>query len=196
MSINLPVPYFSQIDNEIDPFGTCGATCSAMCLKYFEIPDVGPMPQFEDDIKRRFDGLGIDHGAPDGIKRVVEGLGLRDDLTLSGKLSQITRALDNGQVCILHGFWTLPGHIIVIRGYTANGDFIVNDPNGEFFRGGYRKNSMFEPDNKGENKVYSRRLISTAGNAFSLREAFSFYDTWNSDQIESTATMWLHRISK
>lgn len=196
MAVNLKVPYFSQLDNEIDPFGTCGATCSAMCLKYFGISDAGPLPQYEDDIKKRFDRLGIDHESTDGIRRLLENLGLRDDLTLSGKLSNITRALDNNQVCILHGYWTNSGHIIVIRGYNANGDFIVNDSNGEWFKGGYAKNSTFQPDNKGEGKVYSRRLISTAGNAFSFKEALSFYDTWDSNQIESTATMWLHRVSK
>lgn len=196
MAVNLKVPYFSQLDNAIDPLRTCGATCAAMCLNFFEVADPGPMKQFEDDIKRRFDDLGLDHGTPGGIRRLIEGFGLRDDLTLKGSLSNITRALDNGQVCILHGYWTPPGHIIVIHGYNDNGDFIVNDPNGEWFSDGYRKNSMFQPDTKGQNKVYSRKLISSGSNAFSLKEALSFYDTWNSSQIESTATMWLHRISK
>jgi hypothetical protein len=196
MAVNYNVPYFSQEDNQIEPWRTCGATSVAMCLKYFGIPDLGPLPQYEDDVKKRFDRLGIDHGAPDGIRRLVEDLGLRDDLTLRGKLSDITRAIDSEEVCILHGYWTYPGHILVIRGYNNNGDFLVNDPAGEWFYAGYRKNSRFGPDNKGENKVYSRRLISTAGNAFSLRQALHFYDTWDSGQIESTATMWLHRISK
>jgi hypothetical protein len=196
MAINHNVPYFSQLDNEIDPFGTCGATSAAMCLKYFNVPDLGSWPQYEDDVKKRFDRLGIDHGSPDGIRRLLESFGLRDDLKLNAGLSDITRALDSGEICILHGFWTLPGHILVIRGYNNNGDFFVNDPNGEWFYGGYRKNSQFSPDNKGENKLYSRRLISSAGNAFSLKEALSFYDTWDSSNIESTATMWLHRVSK
>jgi hypothetical protein len=87
------------------------------------------------------------------------------------------------------------GHILVIRGYNDNGDFFVNDPAGEWFYGGYRKNSRISPDNKGENKLYSRKLISSAGNAFSLRQALEFYDTWDSSKIESTATMWLHRVS-
>lgn len=196
MAINHKVPYFSQLDNEIDPFGTCGATSAAMCLKYFNVPDLGSWPQYEDDVKERFDKLGIDHGSPDGIRRLLESFGLRDDVKLNAGLSDITRALDSGEICILHGFWTEPGHILVIRGYNNNGDFFVNDPNGEWFYGGYRKNSQFAPDNKGENKLYSRRLISSAGNAFSLKEALSFYDTWDSGKIESTATMWLHRVSK
>jgi hypothetical protein len=196
MAVNHNVPYFSQEDNEIQPWRTCGSTSAAMCLKYFQVADLGPFAQYEDDVKKRFDRLGIDHGSPDGIKRLLEGLGLRDDLTLRGSLSDITRSLDSGDICILHGFWTEKGHILVIRGYNNNGDFFVNDPAGEWFYGGYRKNSQFSPDNKGENKLYSRKLISSGGNAFSLREALRFYDTWDSSTIASTATMWLHRISR
>jgi peptidoglycan hydrolase-like protein with peptidoglycan-binding domain len=166
-----------------------------MCLKYFNVPDFGSFPQYEDDVKARFDRLGIDHRAPDGIRRLLEGLGLRDDLTMKGSLSDITRSLDSGEICILHGYWTEPGHILVIRGYNDKGDFFVNDPAGEWFYSGYSYNSPLSPDNKGQNKLYSRRLISSAGNAFTLREALVFYDTWDSSKIDSTATMWLHRVS-
>ncbi|WP_445245586.1 glycosyl hydrolase 108 family protein [Microcoleus sp. OTE_8_concoct_300] len=195
MAINHNVPYFSQEDNEIEYWRTCGPTSAAMCLKYFNVPDLGSFPQYEDDVKARFDRLGIDHGSPDGIRRLLEGLGLRDDLTMKGSLSDITRSLDSGEICILHGFWTQPGHILVIRGYNDKGDFFVNDPHGEWFYGGYSVNSQFSPDNKGENKLYSRRLISSGGNAGTQREALLFYDTWDSSKIDSTATMWLHRIS-
>ena len=195
MSVNLNVPYFSQRDNKIEPHRTCGATSAAMCLAYFKVPDFGSMQQFEDDVKNRFDSLGLDHGSPNDIRRLIERFGLRDNLTLTGRISDITRALDAGEVCILHGYWTNAGHIIVIRGYTDNGAFYVNDPEGEWFYGGYSRNKTSGPDTKGENKVYSRRLVSSAGNAFSLRKALNFYDTWDSNQIDSTATMWLHRIS-
>jgi peptidoglycan hydrolase-like protein with peptidoglycan-binding domain len=196
MAINHNVPYFSQADNKIEPWRTCGPTSAAMCLKYFQVADFGPSPQYEDDVKARFDRLGIDHGTPDGIKRLLEGLGLRDNLTMKGSLSDITRALDSGEICILHGYWTASGHILVIRGYNDQGDFFVNDPEGEWVYGGYQKNSQSSPDNKGENKVYSRKLISSACNALSWREALEFYDTWDSNKIDSTATMWLHRVSQ
>ncbi|NEO58579.1 MAG: hypothetical protein F6K54_39330 [Okeania sp. SIO3B5] len=196
MGINHNVPYFNQENNDIEGWRSCGATSAAMCLKYFGVPDLGSMPQYEDDVKQRFDRLGISHTTPGGIRRLIEGLGLINNLTMEGSLSDITRALDAGEICILHGYWTNPGHILVIRGYNDNGDFFVNDPAGEWFYHGYRYNSRYTEDNKGENKLYSRRLISCAGNAYSLREALNFYDTWDSGKIESTATMWLHRISK
>ncbi|NES67786.1 MAG: hypothetical protein F6K24_22350, partial [Okeania sp. SIO2D1] len=180
----------------IEGWRSCGATSAAMCLKYFGVPDLGPMPQYEDDVKKRFDRLGISHTMPGGIRRLIEGLGLIDNLTMEGGLSDITRALDSGEICILHGYWTRTGHILVIRGYNDKGDFFVNDPHGEWFYEGYRVNSRWKEDDKGENKLYSRRLISTAGNAWSLSEALYFYKNWGNDKIESTATMWLHRISK
>jgi len=195
MAINHNVPYFSQVDNKIEPWRTCGPTSAAMCLKYFNVADLGAFPQYEDDVKERFDRLGIDHGAPDGIKMLLEGLGLRDNLTETGSLSDITRSLDSGEICILHGYWTESGHILVIRGYNDQGDFFVNDPEGEWTSRGYHRNSQSLPDNKGENKVYSRKLISSAGNAFSRREALEFYNTWDSNKIDSTAKMWLHRVS-
>ncbi|NER03748.1 MAG: hypothetical protein F6K17_14550 [Okeania sp. SIO3C4] len=196
MGINHNVPYFNQENNDIEGWRSCGATSAAMCLKYFGVPDLGPMPQYEDDVKQRFDKLGISHTTPGGIRRLIEGLGLIDNLTMEGSLSDITSALDAGEICILHGYWTNPGHILVIRGYNDKGNFFVNDPAGEWFYEGYRYNSRYIEDNKGENQLYSRRLISSAGNAYSLREALYFYRNWGNDKIESTATMWLHRISK
>ena len=64
-----------------------------MCLAYFKVPDMGPMNQFEDDVKNKFDYLGLDHGSPDGIQRLIEQFGLRDNLTLKGRLEDIDRAL-------------------------------------------------------------------------------------------------------
>jgi hypothetical protein len=64
MAINHNVPYFSQVDNKIEPWCTCGPTSAAMCLKYFNVADLGAFPQYEDDVKARFDRLGIDLGTP------------------------------------------------------------------------------------------------------------------------------------
>jgi len=64
MAINHNVPYFSQEYNKIEPWRTCDPTSAAMCLKYFKVADLGFFPQYEDDVKARFDILGIDHGSP------------------------------------------------------------------------------------------------------------------------------------
>ncbi len=93
MAVNYNIPYFNQENNTIKPCRTCDATSAAMCLKYFDVSDFSPMPQYEYDVKQRFDKLGIDPESPDGIKILVEGLGLKDNLTMKGSLSDITRAL-------------------------------------------------------------------------------------------------------
>lgn len=105
MAINHNVPYFCQEDNQVEPWRTCGSTSVAMCLKYFNVADLGSFPQYEDDVKARFDRLGIDRGSPDGIRRLLEGLGLRDNVTMKRSPSGITRSLDSGEICcILHGY--------------------------------------------------------------------------------------------
>jgi hypothetical protein len=108
-------------------------------------------------LKHVFDRLGIDRGSPDGIRRLLEGLGLRDNAIVKRSLSDLTRTLDSGKICILHGFGTNAAHSLVIRGYNDKSDFFVNNPAREWFYDGYRKNSQFLPDNQGKNKVYSRK---------------------------------------
>jgi hypothetical protein len=54
MAINHNVPYFSQEDNKIEPWRTCGPTSAATRLKYFNVPDLGSFPQYKDDVKALF----------------------------------------------------------------------------------------------------------------------------------------------
>ena len=199
MPVNLNIPYFSQSDNTITPASASGPTCIAMCLAYFKVPDLGPMQQFEDDVKVRSDHLGLDHNAPRGIRTLLEQVGeqqgILDDLTMHGSLADIDTALDEGQPVIIPGFFTTSGHFIVIKGYNDNHNYIVHDPEGEWFYDGYHRNSLTHADTIGKDKVYSRRLISTLCNAYSLHGGLQAYDTWDINQLESTTTMWIHRVS-
>ncbi len=57
------------------------------------------------------------------------GLESKDVVPVEAKMK---RALDNGQILIASvkpGIFTERGHIIVIKGYDKNGDFLINDPN-------------------------------------------------------------------
>ena len=116
------------------------------------------------------DSRGWDHGATDGLRKLVEHYGGRDDVKRNAGLHDIDVALNGGKVCIVHAFLTRPGHIIVIRGYNNSGDYYVNDPAGEWYYSGYDYNATGSRDQKGKNLLYSRRLISTSGNAWSLGE--------------------------
>ena len=53
-------------------------------------------------------------------------------------------ALDRGHLVILSTDLTGAGHIILVKGYTNNGQIIVNDPYGNKFAGNYGKNIMVE----------------------------------------------------
>jgi hypothetical protein len=196
MKIDYNVPYFNQENNEIEGWRTCGATSVAMVLAFFRINKLDCLPQYEDGVKSRFDRLGIDHGSPIGIKSLVEGLGLIDNLTLAGNLKTIEGALRTGKICIVHGYFTQSGHIIVIKGIDECGNFIVNDPTGEWTPRGYKKNSPMFEDTKGMNLTYSRKLIASACSAYSLREALNLYETWGLSEVEASGGMWIHQISK
>jgi Peptidase_C39 like family len=196
MDINYDVPYFSQANNEREPWRHCGSTSTAMSLKYYNIPDPGDYDQYEDDIDVEFHRRGFDHKSTGGIRRLIESFGLLDNLTEESSLKDIDRALQGGKIVIIHGMFTSSGHIIVIRGLTDQGSYYVNDPAGEWFPDGYDYNTGYGEDTKGKNQIYSRRLIASACAAYTLREALDNYKIWDDNQIESTSNIWLHRISK
>ena len=184
---NLNVPYLSQNDNSINPSGACNVTSIAMCLKYFGIVGDGSRPQLEDQVYQRSLSLGVSRHTPEGIKAIVESYpGMVDIMTRTGSLNDIKKAIDNGQPCIVHGYFTGFGHIIVIRGYDDNG-FFVNDPYGEWYSPGVYHFSS------GENLHYSKLLIATHCNLWSQGQAI---DAYNSRDISTLnlREIWLHQI--
>jgi len=81
------------------------------------------------------------------------------------------KAIAEGYTCIIHGYFTSFGHIMVARGYDQSG-FFVNDPFGEWSELGYRT------DLSGENLHYSNELIKAKSSP------------------EGENYLWLHRITK
>lgn len=167
---NLGIPYKSQLDNALNPTGACNVTSYAMVMAYFRVKGKTDAVQLEDELYRYMENNGLSRWEPDDLATMGRAYGLKVDFTTRGRLSDIRKAIAEGRPCIIHGYFTSFGHIIVVRGYDQYG-FLVNDPYGEWTSSGYLK------DQSGENLHYSNALIQ--GKCSPEGEDF----------------LWLHRLS-
>lgn len=167
----LNVPYHTQMNNALNPKGACNVTCYAMVMNYFNMPRKTNAVQLEDELYRYMDSRRLSRHDPGDLAQMGREYGLDVDLTLRGSLTDIRRSIAQGKPCIVHGYFTDFGHIIVIRGYDQRG-FFVNDPFGEWFESGYRN------DLPGGNLYYSNRLIQSKCSP------------------EGSNYVWLHRVAK
>lgn len=155
---NLAVPYLSQLDNEQNPYGSCNVTSVAMCMKFLA-PDRNfgcpPGVQLEDFLQDVLDSHGKSRHSPYDLEWLLTYFGIPDTFSPIANWAAAKKWLDDGNPLIVHGYFTQSGHIIVIRGYDEKGDWIVNDPAGEWFSDGYR----YGEDLTGENLVYSDRMM-------------------------------------
>lgn len=150
-SKRLKVPYKSQLDNRMNPTGSCNVTSIAMCLAYFGVNASG-VGQLEDELYTYMQRRGLSRHSPQDLAKVVRDYGRKDDFTVWGTIERCKKHIDNGFPCVIHGYFTSFGHIIVLVGYDEDG-FIVHDPYGEWFSTGYRN------DLSGEFLNYSYNLI-------------------------------------
>lgn len=170
----LNVPYFSQLDNEFNPTGSCNVTSIAMCLKYLGIKGDGSYGQIEDQLYAHCEIVGWSRHDPYDLKKLAESYpGIRDNLTQTGTLNDIRTAIDKGHPCVVHGYFTRFGHIVVICGYDDQG-FIVNDPYGEWCEAGYDTQAC------GKALHYSSGLIARV---------------CSPESIDNPQNIWLHRFS-
>jgi uncharacterized protein YvpB len=150
----LNVPHKSQLDNVLNPTGSCNVTSFAMVMTYFRIKGTTGVGQLEDELYRYMANTGLSRWDADDLATMSRNYGLVDDLTKRGTLSDLRQAIAEGRPCIIHGYFTTFGHVIVVRGYDQYG-FFVNDPYGEWTSSGYRT------DLSGANLHYSNALIQT-----------------------------------
>lgn len=169
-SKNLNIPYDSQLDNEFNPTGACNVTSFAMVMAYFQIKGTGT-GQLADELYQYMEKNGLSRWEPNDLAKMAEAYGLVDVFTMRGRLSDLRKAIAEGRPCIIHGYFTSFGHIIVVRGYDPYG-FFVNDPYGQWTSAGYRN------DLSGKNLYYSNRLIQTKCSP------------------EGEDYIWLHKLSK
>lgn len=151
---NLNVPYKSQMDNVLNPKGSCNVTCFAMVMAYFQLQRRSSMGQLEDELYRYMTNNKLSRHEPQDLAKMAAAYKLKSNFTMRADLQDIRKAIAEGKPCIVHGYFTSFGHIIVIRGYDQKG-FWVNDPFGEWTRHGYRKGV------NGANLYYSNQLIQS-----------------------------------
>jgi hypothetical protein len=168
-SIN--IPYKSQLDNVFNPRGACNVTSYAMVMDYFKIPQRTGITQFEDELYQFLEDKNLSRWDPYDLSQMGNTYGLNVNFTTRASLQDIRKAIAEGYACIIHGYFTSFGHIMVVRGYDQNG-FFVNDPYGEWFESGYNN------DASGENLHYSNDLIKSKCSP------------------EGENYLWLHRITK
>ena len=150
----LNVPWFPQTDNYRDPQRTCNSSSCAMCLEYFN-PGTLVGPKGDDEYIRKVFAVGdtTDHSVQ---TRVLQSYGVSSEFRYNLSFDDLDRELSAGRpVCIgiFHrGPLSSPtgGHVLVVRGKTASGDYVVNDPYGSL-NDGYTG-----PTTNGRSAVYKR----------------------------------------
>jgi hypothetical protein len=167
-------PFASQRDNFYNPSGACNVTCIGMCLKHKGIRGDGSYPQLEDQLYARSTHRGYSRHSPEGLKQLAESYpGICNNFTESGSFNDIKEALSENIGCVLHGYFTRFGHIVVAKGWDQKG-LIINDPWGEWNAWGYDHSVT------GENLHYSYNLIARV---------------CSPESIANPSHIWLHRIS-
>ncbi|AMW31535.1 C39 family peptidase [Arthrospira platensis] len=132
--ILLPVPWFPQTDNYRDPERTCNSLSCAMCLEYFKpgtlLGTTGDDIYLEVVFKY---GDTTDHTVQ---TQALSDLGLKSTWHTDLDFDDVYRELEAKRPVVIgiyhRGTTEHPcgGHMIVVRGRTENGDFVVNDPYG------------------------------------------------------------------
>lgn len=164
----LNVPYFSQLNNLRNPYGSCNVTAIAMCLAYFGVKSNNPQQQLEDELYEYMTDHGLDRHVPEDLATVVHRYGHKDNFSRTANIQEAIAHLQAGSPCVIHGWFTDSGHIVTVVGCDDKGLY-VHDPYGEYFRHGY-DNSV-----SGCNLHYSYGLIRR----LCMDDGF----------------LWLHRIS-
>lgn len=122
---------YRQYGKEMIGLTGCGPTSLAMVIKHFDknadiTPyDVAKYSQENGYVSK--DNFTSWKLFETGLRKY--DLESRDVVPVEAKMK---RALDNGQILLASvkpGVFTQRGHIIVIKGYDSNGDFLINDPN-------------------------------------------------------------------
>jgi hypothetical protein len=155
----LDVPWYPQTDNYALPDSTCNSSACAMCLEFLKPGSLPSGPKGDDAYLRKVlaQGKSTDH---DVQTRVLKSYGVDSTFHYNLSFADLDRELAAGRPVVI-GFLhrgpesapTGSGHMIAVRGKTANGDYVCNDPYGDLADG------YTGAVSKGKGVVYSRRSL-------------------------------------
>ena len=153
----LDVPFYPQTDNYRDAQRTCNSSACAMCLEYFK-PGTLQGPKGDDAYIQKVFSVGdtTDHSVQ---TKVLSSYGITSRFSYNLSFADLDRELANGRpvvIGILHrGTLSAPtgGHMLVVIGKTASGDYVVNDPYGSL-NDGYT-GSVYN----GKGSVYKKSVL-------------------------------------
>jgi len=152
-SIKLPVPYFSQRDNEAESWRTCNTSSCAMVAKY-----LGAKISGDDDYYQYVRRHGDTTEHPVQTAALID-IGIKSEWHIDLDFEDLDKSLASGFPIVIgilhHGSLEAPtgGHMIVVIGRTAQGDYLVNDPYGDV-------NDDYETTN-GAGLTYARRVLES-----------------------------------
>jgi hypothetical protein len=151
-SRRLDVPFFTQLDNKLNPHGSCNVTSIAMALWYLGIRGDGSLPQLEDQLYQLCLDKRLSRHSPIDLAKLVKLKGKTDAFKQNATLTEINQSIDNNKPTVIHGYFTRSGHIIECHGYTRTG-FICHDPYGD-----YKDGYTGKPES-GKDVFYSTQII-------------------------------------
>jgi len=156
--VRLAVPYFNQVDNYRDAHRTCNSSSCAMCLEYLK-PGTLKGSKGDDAYVQKVFAIGdtTDHSVQ---TKVLSGYGINSYFSYNLGFADLDKSLAAGKpvvIGILHrGTLSAPtgGHMCVVIGKTAKGDYIVNDPYGSC-------NDAYQgPVENGKGTIYTKYMLN------------------------------------
>ncbi|UTA48373.1 C39 family peptidase [Simiduia sp. 21SJ11W-1] len=128
------VPYWSQLSNSYDPYGTCSITSLAMVTDFFGLTNPSSLGKRTPDYL--YERFGVLQDVPSlawGFDTIAQEAGspLRDVGVTNGTIAQLRQLASQGKPTIVHGWFTSPGHIMVVTGFDGT-HYTVHDPFGKW----------------------------------------------------------------
>ena len=157
------IPYWNQLNNYYDPYGTCSVTSLAMITDYFGITDPNDNGRSPDYIYERFNGvLQTVPALKNGFNTLAQEAGspIRNVGKENGTIAELRDLASQGIPTIIHGWFTQPGHIMVVTGFDGE-YYTVNDP---FGRWNLQKWGSYDTSVSGEGQRYPKGAFEYAIN--------------------------------